>query len=137
MNEKKSHAVGYCRPPQHTRFTPGVSGNPRGRPKFNLSFDAELADELSEVVGDGDRAVTNKRAIVKKVIATAIRDARIGFAVMAHCQQECRHHDEEPPGPGAGVDDDAFVEGLVDDKPQAIEDRCNAISTPSPDKPTK
>jgi hypothetical protein len=38
MSEKKqfihvddSDAVGYCKPPKHTRFKPGQSGNPRGR----------------------------------------------------------------------------------------------------------
>jgi hypothetical protein len=27
------YAVGFRRPPLHTRFKPGVSGNPSGRPK--------------------------------------------------------------------------------------------------------
>lgn len=30
-NSDKS--VGYCKPPVHTRFKKGVSGNPKGRPK--------------------------------------------------------------------------------------------------------
>ncbi len=28
-----SDPVGYCKPPKRTRFQPGQSGNPRGRPK--------------------------------------------------------------------------------------------------------
>lgn len=27
------YIVGYCKPPVHTRFQPGKSGNPAGRPK--------------------------------------------------------------------------------------------------------
>jgi hypothetical protein len=27
------YRVGYCQPPKHTRFKPGHSGNPKGRPK--------------------------------------------------------------------------------------------------------
>lgn len=27
------YEVGYCKPPEHTRWKPGQSGNPRGRPK--------------------------------------------------------------------------------------------------------
>ena len=27
------YAVGYGKPPQHSRFKPGRSGNPKGRPK--------------------------------------------------------------------------------------------------------
>ena len=32
-NNKSDGAVGYCRPPAATRFQPGQSGNPSGRPK--------------------------------------------------------------------------------------------------------
>jgi hypothetical protein len=37
-NEK----VGYKRPPRHTRFQPGVSGNPRGRQKGVRDFAADV-----------------------------------------------------------------------------------------------
>jgi hypothetical protein len=30
--------VGYGRPPKHTRFKPGKSGNPRGRPRKTVDF---------------------------------------------------------------------------------------------------
>ena len=30
---ERDYEVGYGRPPKHTRFKPGQSGNPRGRPK--------------------------------------------------------------------------------------------------------
>jgi hypothetical protein len=32
-NPEKRYQVGYGRPPKHTRFTKGKSGNPKGRPK--------------------------------------------------------------------------------------------------------
>jgi hypothetical protein len=31
-NEKGDYAVGYGKPPGHTRFEKGRSGNPKGRP---------------------------------------------------------------------------------------------------------
>jgi hypothetical protein len=31
MSEDRSYEVGYGKPPEHTRFKPGQSGNPRGR----------------------------------------------------------------------------------------------------------
>ena len=32
-NPSGNYAVGYGRPPSHSRFRKGVSGNPRGRPR--------------------------------------------------------------------------------------------------------
>jgi hypothetical protein len=31
MSEDRNYEVGYCKPPKHTRFKPGQSGNPKGR----------------------------------------------------------------------------------------------------------
>src|SRR5919198_3003698 len=36
------HSIGYGRPPIHSRFKPGQSGNPEGRPKGNCNEAAEL-----------------------------------------------------------------------------------------------
>jgi hypothetical protein len=43
-----SYAVGYCRTPVHSRFKPGQSGNPKGRPKGRRNLQTEL---LEQVVG--------------------------------------------------------------------------------------
>lgn len=43
-------AVGYGRPPRHTRFKPGQSGNPRGRPRRKQSMADLLEPVLSEKV---------------------------------------------------------------------------------------
>jgi len=37
--------VGYRRPPRSGRFKPGVSGNPKGRPKRNLSTLAQIVND--------------------------------------------------------------------------------------------
>ena len=47
MSSKTNHdKVGYKHPPKHTRFKPGQSGNPRGRPKRARSLKAEFLEEL-------------------------------------------------------------------------------------------
>ena len=42
--------VGFMEPPQDTRFKPGQSGNPRGRPKGSQNFLSVLRKSLSEKV---------------------------------------------------------------------------------------
>ena len=44
--------VGYGRPPVATRFRPGQSGNPRGRPKGSKSLDQVLRQALDRRVGE-------------------------------------------------------------------------------------
>jgi hypothetical protein len=48
------------RPPEHTRFKPGQSGNPKGKPKENPTADALLRKILGEKVQirEGNRVIT-------------------------------------------------------------------------------
>jgi hypothetical protein len=41
-HEETNYAVGYGRPPKATRFKPGKSGNPKGRPKGSVNTKALL-----------------------------------------------------------------------------------------------
>ena len=41
-----NHSVGYGRPPEATRFKPGQSGNPKGRPKGSKNLRTLFAEEL-------------------------------------------------------------------------------------------
>ncbi len=79
------HPVGYKHPPRATRFKPGVSGNPSGRPKrcpsFRETLLAKLAAPPSE---DGSRqGNTNLQALVSTLVEAAISgDARAQALVL-------------------------------------------------------
>jgi hypothetical protein len=45
----------HKRPPEHTRFRPGRSGNPSGRPKRRPSFRAALLAELAMMMPGQDK----------------------------------------------------------------------------------
>ena len=84
---KSDYEVGYRKPPKRTRFRPGQSGNPRGRPEGTKNLKTDLMEELGEkiLIREGDRSqkVSKQRALLKSVVNRAIKgDARaIGIAL--------------------------------------------------------
>lgn len=70
------YKVGYRKPPKHSQFRKGESGNPRGRRKGTKNFDTILAEELGQTITVTERgkqrAVTKGRAVVKTLIAKAL-----------------------------------------------------------------
>jgi Family of unknown function (DUF5681) len=77
----KDYEVGYGRPPKKTRFQPGKSGNPRGRPKAERNFGVALREALDrqiEVVNEnGDkRKVAALDWIARGLVADAARRDR-------------------------------------------------------------
>lgn len=68
--------VGYGKPPKHSQFKPGQSGNPKGRPKGAKSPFTLLQDELQKKVLIKEKgrlkSVTNLHAIMKRVIADTL-----------------------------------------------------------------
>jgi hypothetical protein len=46
----KDYEVGYGKPPKHTRFAPGRSGNPNGRPQGTRNFETDLKATLKAPV---------------------------------------------------------------------------------------
>lgn len=67
--------AGYRRPPRHSRFKKGQSGNPKGRPKGSHNFSTDLGKELRSRVRvreDGkEKSVSKQEAVVKSMVAKA------------------------------------------------------------------
>ena len=48
LNNEMPYAVGYRRPPRHSQFKKGRSGNPRGRPKRSRNLRSEIEKVLTD-----------------------------------------------------------------------------------------
>lgn len=69
--------VGYKRPPVHSRFKPGQSGNPSGRAKgsknFKTLFNQILKEQVSLREGSNVRKVTKAEAIMRGLVIGALK----------------------------------------------------------------
>ena len=74
---KPAYDVGYGRPPIHSRFRPGVSGNPSGRakgtPNLKTLFNRILKEEVSLREGTNVRKVTKAEAVMRGLVLGALK----------------------------------------------------------------
>ena len=74
---KQDYVVGYGKPPKHSQFAPGQSGNPAGRPKGSKNLATDLDEELNQVItvteGGQTSETTKQRAMVKSLFAKALK----------------------------------------------------------------
>ncbi len=71
------YEVGNKKPPKHSQFKPGESGNPAGRRKGSLGFKTLLAAELKSTIkiqeAGKTKIVTKQQAMVKQVVSKALK----------------------------------------------------------------
>jgi uncharacterized protein DUF5681 len=74
---REPYAVGYCRPPLHSRFKPGQSGNPKGRAKGSQNLRTIVKQVSSEQIlireGDRPRRMSRMEALVRTTFTRAFK----------------------------------------------------------------
>jgi hypothetical protein len=96
-------AVGYGKPPKHTQFAKGKSGNPKGRGKGVRNFATEIQEELNTrvpITENGIRKkITKRKAVAKQLVNKAAAGDPKSIPVLLN---EARQHEAESataPGP--------------------------------------
>ena len=107
------YEVGYGRPPSHTRFQKGRSGNPRGRPKGARNFGTELQEALGQTVlvreGGVARRVTRRGAVVLSLLAKALKGDVRAAALLIAAEQRADAAKQGAPDDGALSAEEAEV----------------------------
>ena len=86
------YEIGYRRPPLHTRFKPGQSGNPTGRVKGSKNlktlFHQILNEQIPLIDGTQSKKVTKGEALMRRLIIGALKgDSRSLMTLMRIAEQ--------------------------------------------------
>jgi len=75
-DNKRDYEVGFGKPPRHTRFSKGQSGNPRGRLPGAKNLKTLVIEALNQLVtvteNGGQRTVSKREAIATQLVNRAI-----------------------------------------------------------------
>lgn len=97
----KPYAVGYGKPPKHSRFRKGISGNRKGRPKARRNFATVLAKILEETIVINDngvrKTVTKLDAALKQLVNKAASGDLIALRQLTALARSAEEHAIEPP----------------------------------------
>lgn len=101
MAKHNTYPVGYKRPPQHTKFKPGQSGNPAGRPKGSENKTPLLERLLFERVrldlGGRKRTLSALEVIIYQIRRKVFLGDRAAIRNWLHLTDLCGVIEKKPP----------------------------------------
>ncbi|HEX3419576.1 MAG TPA: DUF5681 domain-containing protein [Stellaceae bacterium] len=114
---ERDYEVGYGRPPRHTRFKPGRSGNPRGRPSGSKNLTTLLNDALNEPVvvaeNGGRRKISKRQAIITQLVNRSAKSDLRATKILLDIIQDIEHRTEPTsPETSFGPADQKVIEQL-------------------------
>jgi hypothetical protein len=97
-DNERDYEVGYGRPPQHTRFKRGQSGNPKGRPRESKNLPTLLTEALNQRVivaeNDGRRRITKREAIITQLVNRSAKADLRAIKILLDILQEIERRTE-------------------------------------------
>jgi len=108
-DDEGDHQVGYGKPPHHTRFVKGQSGNPRGRPHSAKNLKTLLNKALNERVvvteNGGRRKISKREAIVTQLVNGSAKGDLKAIQILLAMLRDIEGHAE-----AGSADPDVFTE---------------------------
>ena len=100
-NDDGTYDVGFGKPPKRTRFHPGVSGNPKGRPRGRRNLATILEQTLQEkiVINDNGtlRTITKLEASVKQLVNKATSGDLVALRQLTSLASSVEEQVVDPP----------------------------------------
>jgi hypothetical protein len=91
--------VGYRHPPVHSRFKPGVSGNPAGRSKGRKNLRGIFQQILNEKVslrdGQGIRKISTAEAALRSMVVGALKGDVRNLAMLLQVAERAGEFSDE------------------------------------------
>ena len=115
--DERDYEVGYGKPPRHSRFVKGQSGNPRGRPPGAKNMKTLLTKALNELVvvtdNGGRRLVTKREAIVTQLVNRSAKPDFKAIPILLGMLRDIeRDSDPEPADPTLTEADEQIIQRL-------------------------
>jgi hypothetical protein len=100
-DKKRDYEVGYGKPPRHTRFAAGRSGNPHGRPSGSKNLATLVREVLNEpvIVAENGRSrkISKRLAIIKQLANRSIKADLRAIKMLLDIEQEIERRTEPVP----------------------------------------
>jgi uncharacterized protein DUF5681 len=108
-DDEGDHEVGYGKPPHHSQFVKGQSGNPRGRPAGAKNLKTLLNKALNELVivteNGGQRKISKREAIVTQLVNRSAQADLKAIQILLSMLRDIEGHAE-----AGAADPDKFTE---------------------------
>jgi Family of unknown function (DUF5681) len=135
-----AYPVGYRRPPLHTRFKPGESGNRKGRPPRQRNVRTVLEEMLNQRItvrdGNGTRSLTKLDGVFLTMVNGALKGNPKDLAALITLIRSLGLTGETPEAPKSEpvtADDEAVIADYFQRQSAPSEQRDSPLDSPLDD----
>jgi hypothetical protein len=112
--DKPEYEIGWGKPPQHTHFRKGRSGNPKGRFPGTRNLKTDLTNELGGRIrvreGDREILISKQEAFLKSLVARALKGDARASALLVTMMAKLLDVSSAPPSTEVAAGEQAIID---------------------------